>query len=238
MGSNQSDCSEDSETYYYDASIPFFPSSTAAEQSQTYVDATHRGDTVSIRREKVIHYDNLRTVLHKHFPSLSKDAMIVQTKDFDICNGKYVDIPEELWRDIGRRIHHIKIVTRSTATQPRPGTDFGYQYSYDFYDVDEDSPQSPKQSYIIATMEVNSVFVPRGGVTNYKALVARLVHHFPALVEDDVIVQTSERHIDISPELWPDISKDIKNIKVISSPKVYDPGWTMTSTRQRSRPHP
>lgn len=85
-------------------------------------------------------------------------------------------------------------------------------------------------------MGANSVFVPRGRVTEYKVcilevidprtptdmlglmkdLVVTLVRYFPALVEDHVFVQTSGRNIDIPAELWPDISRDIESIKVIS----------------------
>ncbi|KAK0464050.1 hypothetical protein IW261DRAFT_1524760 [Armillaria novae-zelandiae] len=177
-----------------------------------YIDATFRGEKVSIRRKEATYYDNLRTVLRRNFPGLSKDGMIIQTNDFDICKGEYVDIPGELWASISPRIHHIKIVTRSTVTQLPPETYIGHQ---DFYDVNEDSALSPKQCYIIATMGANSVFVPRDRVTDYEDLVSGLVYYFPVLVGGYVVVQTSGQNIDISPQMWPDISKDIENIKVI-----------------------
>ncbi|KAK0488282.1 hypothetical protein EDD18DRAFT_1190292 [Armillaria luteobubalina] len=184
-----------------------------SSQSRIHIDATYRGVTVSIRRKEAVYYDNLRTLLHIHFPRLSKDVMIIQTKDFDICKGEYVDVPDELWVDMSPRIRSIRIVVRSTVTRPHPKT---YLEDQTFYDVDEDLALSPKQCYIVATMGENSVFVSRGRVTNYKDLVASLVRYFPALAKDHVVVQTSERSIDIPPQLWPDISRYIENIKVIS----------------------
>ncbi|KAK0488267.1 hypothetical protein EDD18DRAFT_593349 [Armillaria luteobubalina] len=169
-------------------------------------------DTVSIRRKEATYYDNLRTILRKHFPTLSRDAMIIQTNNLDICKKEYVDIPGELWGDIGPRIRSIKIVTRS-VTRPPPETYLGQ--SDDFYGADEDSALPPKQCYIIATVGANSVFVPRGRVTDYEDLVVSLVRYFPDLVQDHVVVQTSEGS-NIPPGMWPDISQDIGNIKVIS----------------------
>ncbi|KAK0216452.1 hypothetical protein EDD85DRAFT_870520 [Armillaria nabsnona] len=167
-------------------------------QSRTDIVATYRGATVSIRRGEATYYDNLRTVLHRHFPSISKDDMIIQTKDLDICKGEYIDIPDELWVGIGPRLRSIKIVTRETVTRPPPETYLRHQA---FYGANEDTALSPKQRYIVATVGANSVFVPRGRVTEYKDLVVTLVRYSPTLVEDHVVVQTSGRNIDIPPKL-------------------------------------
>ncbi|PBK61381.1 hypothetical protein ARMSODRAFT_1025699 [Armillaria solidipes] len=185
----------------------------SSKRSRAEIVATYRGATVSIGREEAMYYDNLRTVLRRHFPSISKDDMIIQTKDLDICKGEFVDIPDELWVGIGPRLRSIKIVTRLSVTRPPPETYLGHQA---FYGQNEGSALSPKQCYIVATVGANSVFVSRGRVTKYKDLVVTLVCYFPALVEDHAVVQTSGRNIDIPPKLWPDISRDIENIKVIS----------------------
>lgn len=41
--------------------------------------------------------------------------MVIQTNELDICAGRYVDIPHELWPDVGLWIHNIRVVSRVLA---------------------------------------------------------------------------------------------------------------------------
>jgi len=38
--------------------------------------------------------------------------MVIQTNELDICAGRYVDIPHELWSDVGLWIHNIRAISR------------------------------------------------------------------------------------------------------------------------------
>ena len=38
--------------------------------------------------------------------------MIIQTNELDICAGRYVDIPLELWLDVRPKINNIKVISR------------------------------------------------------------------------------------------------------------------------------
>ncbi len=37
--------------------------------------------------------------------------MVIQTNELDICAGQYVDIPHELWSDVGLWIHKIRVIS-------------------------------------------------------------------------------------------------------------------------------
>ncbi|KAK0471012.1 hypothetical protein IW261DRAFT_1612337 [Armillaria novae-zelandiae] len=80
------------------------------------------------------------------------------------------------------------------------------------------------KDYIIATDDTITVLVRRREVTRYQDLIATLLHHFPTVNEEFIVVQTNEmdicagRYADIPSDLWSDISHKIHNIKVISRP--------------------
>ncbi len=57
-------------------------------------------------------------------------------------------------------------------TRPLPETYLRYQA---FYGANEDTTLSPKQCYIVATVGANSVFVPRGRVTEYKVWILEVI---------------------------------------------------------------
>jgi len=38
--------------------------------------------------------------------------MVVQTNELDICAGRYVDIPLELWLDVHLKIKNIRVISR------------------------------------------------------------------------------------------------------------------------------
>ncbi|KAK0488289.1 hypothetical protein EDD18DRAFT_1466267 [Armillaria luteobubalina] len=78
------------------------------------------------------------------------------------------------------------------------------------------------KDYIIATDDTITVLVRRREVTRYQDLIATLLHHFPTINGQFIVVQTNEmdicagRYADIPSDLWSDISHKIHNIKVIS----------------------
>ncbi|KAK0492933.1 hypothetical protein EDD18DRAFT_1465145 [Armillaria luteobubalina] len=79
--------------------------------SENYIVATDDKITVLIRRNDVANYYNLLSILHRHFPSIDKESIVVQTNELDIC-GRYVDIPHEVWPDVGHSIHSVRVISR------------------------------------------------------------------------------------------------------------------------------
>ncbi|KAK0437628.1 hypothetical protein EV421DRAFT_2038130 [Armillaria borealis] len=85
-----------------------------ATPSKDYIVATDDTDTVLIRRHEVGDYEHLLSLLRKHFPHITKDSMIVQTKELDVCAARYVSIPDDLWPEVSHRIDNIKVISRPT----------------------------------------------------------------------------------------------------------------------------
>ncbi|KAK0454194.1 uncharacterized protein EV420DRAFT_604824 [Desarmillaria tabescens] len=107
----------------YAPTVPFLLSdlSTMTTSSKLYIVATNGDANVLIRRNEATYYDNLLSILHKRFPSIARESMIIQTNELDICAGRYIDIPDDLWLEISPRIYNIKVITRPTQTStPAP----------------------------------------------------------------------------------------------------------------------
>ncbi len=46
------------------------------------------------------------------FPSYRLDDIVIQTNSLDICRGLFIDIPRELWGEIGPRISCIRYLDK------------------------------------------------------------------------------------------------------------------------------
>ncbi|KAK0437622.1 hypothetical protein EV421DRAFT_2060249 [Armillaria borealis] len=83
-----------------------------ASPSKNYIVATDDTNRVLLCRTDVGQYDNLLSILQKHFPSMAKDSMIIQTNELEVCAGEYVDIADDLWPEISLWIHSIRVISR------------------------------------------------------------------------------------------------------------------------------
>ncbi|KAF9458386.1 hypothetical protein BDZ94DRAFT_1313345 [Collybia nuda] len=77
-----------------------------------YFAATFAGNTLLMRRLEASYYANLLSILHKNFPSLPTESVVVQTDELSICDGRYIDIPEELWTEVCPRLRNIRVISR------------------------------------------------------------------------------------------------------------------------------
>ncbi|KAK0470992.1 hypothetical protein IW261DRAFT_1513954 [Armillaria novae-zelandiae] len=84
--------------------------------SKNYIVATDDKTSVLIRRHEVADYYSLLPILHRHFRSISMESMVIQTNELNICVGRYVDIPHEVWADVGRWIDNIRVISRPSPT--------------------------------------------------------------------------------------------------------------------------
>lgn len=55
----------------------------------------------------------------KHFPSIPRDVITLQTNQLDICDGHLVDITAEIWDDVVDLLNVVE-VTRTETTLPIP----------------------------------------------------------------------------------------------------------------------
>ncbi len=51
--------------------------------------------------------------LSRYFPTIDANSIVVQTNELDICVGRDVDIPPELWPEISPQVRNIKVVSRT-----------------------------------------------------------------------------------------------------------------------------
>ncbi|KAK0184726.1 hypothetical protein F5146DRAFT_1073457 [Armillaria mellea] len=90
--------------------------------SRNYIVATDDSNRVLLCRSDVGQYDNLLSTLQKHFPSISKDSMVIQTNELEVCLGEYADIADGLWPEMSLWIHSIRVISRprqiSTSAPP------------------------------------------------------------------------------------------------------------------------
>ncbi|KAK0470925.1 hypothetical protein IW261DRAFT_1425607 [Armillaria novae-zelandiae] len=71
-----------------------------SSDSKDYIVATYEKSTVLVRRHEGSYYANLLAILHKHFPTVPTELMVIQTNELTICDGRFVDIPEDLWTEV------------------------------------------------------------------------------------------------------------------------------------------
>ncbi|KAK0464056.1 hypothetical protein IW261DRAFT_1575417 [Armillaria novae-zelandiae] len=89
------------------------PASTTEISKPTFIIAFKGVKRVFLQWPDVADYDALFVALNQQFPEISlefKDSYAIQTDDLDICGGIYVDIPRELWGNIGAQITRIRIM--------------------------------------------------------------------------------------------------------------------------------
>lgn len=46
----------------------------------------------------------------RHFPSVSVAGVVLRTKEFDICDGEFVDITAEAWEGVVNEISSVLVV--------------------------------------------------------------------------------------------------------------------------------
>ncbi|KAG1799966.1 hypothetical protein EV424DRAFT_439089 [Suillus variegatus] len=56
----------------------------------------------------------------KHFPSIPRDVVTLQTNRPNVCNGHYTDITAEIWTDIIDLLHVVEVTRRVEMASPAP----------------------------------------------------------------------------------------------------------------------
>ncbi|KAK0184738.1 hypothetical protein F5146DRAFT_1144849 [Armillaria mellea] len=85
-----------------------------------YFVVTNDSTSLFVRRSDVTRYQDLVNLLVGFFPSLNSETVIVQMNELDICAGRYVNIPPDLWPEMSPQIKNIEIISRPTQKCPTP----------------------------------------------------------------------------------------------------------------------
>ncbi|KAK0470987.1 hypothetical protein IW261DRAFT_1513918 [Armillaria novae-zelandiae] len=86
----------------------------ASQSKSDYIVATDAKTAVFVPRTNIVWYEDLVDLLPRHFPNIDPKSIVVQTDELDICRGRDVDIPPDLWEEISPQIQNIKVVSRPT----------------------------------------------------------------------------------------------------------------------------
>jgi hypothetical protein len=80
----------------------------------------HGQEWVMVERQRS--YNRTLDSACKHFPSIPRDAVTLQTNQLDVCDGHYVDITAEIWIDVIDLLDVIEVTRREemTSTVPLP----------------------------------------------------------------------------------------------------------------------
>ncbi|KAG1771172.1 hypothetical protein EV702DRAFT_1034180 [Suillus placidus] len=78
----------------------------------------HGQKRVMVKRQKS--YNLMLDSACKHFPSIPRDVVTLQTNQLDVCNGHYVDITAEIWDDVINLLNFVKVTRRAEMTLPVP----------------------------------------------------------------------------------------------------------------------
>lgn len=54
----------------------------------------------------------------KHFPSIPRDVITLQSNKLDDCDGRYVDITADIWNDVIDLLTIVRVTQRVEMTSP------------------------------------------------------------------------------------------------------------------------
>ncbi|KAG1853274.1 hypothetical protein C8R48DRAFT_723405 [Suillus tomentosus] len=73
---------------------------------------------VLVKRQKS--YNLMLDSACKHFPSIPRDVVMLQTNRPNVCDGHYADITAEIWTDIIDLLHVVEVTRRVEMASPAP----------------------------------------------------------------------------------------------------------------------
>ncbi|KAG1844203.1 hypothetical protein DFJ58DRAFT_31194 [Suillus subalutaceus] len=77
----------------------------------------HGHKRVMVKRQS---YNLMLDTACKHFPSIPRDMIMLQTNQLDVCDGHYVDITPEIWDDLIDSLHVVEVTRHAEMTLPIP----------------------------------------------------------------------------------------------------------------------
>ncbi|KAK0454162.1 uncharacterized protein EV420DRAFT_1749498 [Desarmillaria tabescens] len=100
------------------AETPASTTTASATPEPRFIIVSKGAKRVFLRWPDVAEYDALFVALNRHFPEIHpqyKNSYAIQTNDLAICDGIFVDIPGELWKEMSTKISRIRIMDKSVS---------------------------------------------------------------------------------------------------------------------------
>ncbi|KAG1875368.1 hypothetical protein DFJ58DRAFT_909910 [Suillus subalutaceus] len=69
---------------------------------------------------RIIYHKLMLDSVCKHFPSIPRDVVMLQTNQVDACDGHYVDITAETWNDVVDFLNVVEVTRRAEMPLPVP----------------------------------------------------------------------------------------------------------------------
>ncbi|KAG1844202.1 hypothetical protein DFJ58DRAFT_31181 [Suillus subalutaceus] len=91
---------------------------TEAKQISQFLVLKHGQDRVMVKRQSS--YDLMLDTACKHFPSIPRYLVKLQTNQLDVCDGHYVDITPDIWDDVIDLLNVVEVTQRAEKTLPVP----------------------------------------------------------------------------------------------------------------------
>ncbi|KAG1851689.1 hypothetical protein F4604DRAFT_1959187 [Suillus subluteus] len=89
-----------------------------AKQISPLLVLKHGQKRVAVKRQRS--YNLMLDSVCKHFPSIPRDAVTLQTNQLDICDGHFVDITAEIWDEIIDLLTFIEVTRAEMPPSPVP----------------------------------------------------------------------------------------------------------------------
>ncbi|KAG2067784.1 hypothetical protein BDR04DRAFT_1144194 [Suillus decipiens] len=99
-------------------SVALFSGEIKEKQNSQLLVLKHGQKRVIVKRQR--HHKLMVNSVCKHFPSILRDAVTLQTNQLDICDGHYVDITAEIWDDVIDLLHVVEVTRCEEMTSPVP----------------------------------------------------------------------------------------------------------------------
>ncbi|KAG2036994.1 hypothetical protein BDR03DRAFT_897531 [Suillus americanus] len=91
---------------------------TDAKQISQFLVLKHGQIRVMVRRQSS--YDLMLDTACKHFPSIPRYMVKLQTNQLDVCDGYFVDITADIWDDVIDLLNVVEVTRRAEMTLPIP----------------------------------------------------------------------------------------------------------------------
>ncbi|KAG1853277.1 hypothetical protein C8R48DRAFT_343061 [Suillus tomentosus] len=78
----------------------------------------HGPDRILVKRQ--MSYNSMLDAACRHFPSIPRNEVMLQTDRLAVCDGHYAEITAEVWDDILHLLHSVEVTRRVEMTLPVP----------------------------------------------------------------------------------------------------------------------
>ncbi|KAG1769327.1 hypothetical protein EDD22DRAFT_996130 [Suillus occidentalis] len=93
-----------------------FSRTTPTEQERRRLILKHGHKRVKVKRQTS--YDLMLDSACKHFPTIPRDVITLQSNELDDCDGRYVDITADMWDDVVDLLTIVRVTQRVEMTSP------------------------------------------------------------------------------------------------------------------------